>query len=103
MKFWKFLLNKFVHTYTVQPKTKDELIKIINDTIKEKGVKADLNFIDTSKITDMTKIFHYSEFNGDISKWDVSNVKTKGNMFKDSPLEGKEPNWYKDWYKECEI
>lgn len=35
---------------------------------------ADLNFIDTSLIKDMSRLFKNSEFNGDISKWDVSNV-----------------------------
>ena len=53
---------------TVQPKTKNELKDIIKATIKEKGNKADLNFIDTSKITDMSYIFYNINFNGDISK-----------------------------------
>ena len=34
-------------------------------------------------------------FNGDISKWDVSKVEDMDNMFKQSPLEGNEPAWYK--------
>ena len=37
-----------------QPKTKDELKKIIEDTIKEQGNNCDLNFIDTSLIKDMS-------------------------------------------------
>ena len=40
-------------------------------------------------------MFIDSKFSGDISKWDVSRVKNKTWMFKDSPLEGKEPDWYK--------
>ena len=36
------------------------------------------------------------QFNGDISEWIVSNVKKNmTGMFKDSPLEGNEPDWYK--------
>ena len=35
---------------------------------------ANLNWIDTSKMTSMISLFKNSEFNGDISDWDVSNV-----------------------------
>ena len=38
----------------VQPKNKTELREIVEKTIKEKGLNCDLNFIDTSKITDMS-------------------------------------------------
>ena len=40
-------------------------------------------------------MFQYSKFNGDISKWDVSNVKDMGEMFNESPLEKNPPKWYK--------
>ena len=92
---FKYFLNESVET-TVQPKTKDELKKIIEDTIKEQGYNCDLNFIDTSLIKDMRDMFAESKFNGDISKWDVSNVENMSHMFKHSPLEGNEPDWYKD-------
>ena len=92
---FKDFLNESVKT-TVQPKTKDELKKIIADTIKEQGNNCDLNFIDTSKITDMSELFYNTKFNGDISKWDVSNVEDMSHMFKHSSLEGNEPDWYND-------
>ena len=44
----------------------------------------------------MEGMFCKSNFNGDISKWNVSNVKDMNNMFKSSALEGNEPDWYKD-------
>lgn len=44
----------------------------------------------------MSYMFEYSEFNGDISKWNVSNVKDMDNIFIDSPLEKKPPKWYKN-------
>ena len=115
----KYYLNEAANT-AVQPKTKDELKKIIEDTIKEQGFNCDLNFIDTSlikdmnyllcnskfngdiskwnvsKVKDMEGMFFNSEFNGDISKWDVSNVENMSYMFKHSPLENNEPDWYKD-------
>ena len=58
---FKYFLNET--ETTVQPKTKDELKKIIEDTIKEQGLNCDLNFIDTSKITDMSYLFYNVKFN----------------------------------------
>ena len=78
MKF-KFILNEA--DQTVQPKSKAELKKIIDETIKAQGPNCDLNFIDTSLITDMSELFKGSKFNGDISKWNVSNVTNMAFMF----------------------
>ena len=87
MKF-KNCLNK-----SVRPKTKDELKKIIEDTIKEQGFNCDLNFIDTSLIKDMCAMFSYSNFNGDISQWDVSNVRNMFCMFFKSNFNGDISKW----------
>ena len=67
--------------YKYFPKTKEELKDIISKRIKEEGNKVDLNDIDTSKITDMSNLFEKTNFNGDISNWDVSNVKDMVEMF----------------------
>jgi surface protein len=79
--------------YTLFPETKPELIQMIKDEMYKNGNKCNyecnLNHIDTSKITDMSWIFgkpDYSaygleKFNGDISEWDVSNVKRMYGMF----------------------
>ena len=87
--------NTKIQTYNYHPKTKDELKKLINTLIKERGLNADLNDIDVSEITDMRSMFYMSKFNGDISKWDVSNVKDMRDMFYNSPLEKNPPKWYK--------
>ena len=42
----------------------------------------------------MTYMFDQSGFKGDISGWNVSNVRNMENMFDYSPLEGHEPKWY---------
>ena len=63
----------------VQPNSKKELIKIINDSF-EKSVY-DLNFIDTSKIKDMSWLFENVKHNFNISNWDVSNVTNMAGMF----------------------
>ena len=66
---FKYFLNEADKT-AVQPKNKVELMKIIKETIKEQGNNCDLNFIDTSKITDMSYLFYNTKFNGDISQWE---------------------------------
>ena len=67
--------------YSCQPKTRDELKKIIKDRISKEEPECDLNDIDVSLIIDMNLLFAESKFNGDISKWDVNNVKDMNCMF----------------------
>ena len=77
----KMIFNKSTATnYNYHPKSKAELQKIIIDRIKEEGNELDLNDIDTSALTDLSHLFDntiselFADFNGNISKWDVSNV-----------------------------
>ena len=88
-------INKDIgnHHYNYHPKTNDELIKIVNKLIIERGNKADLNDIDTSGITDMHYVFYKSKFNGDISNWNVSNVKDMNDMFFRSKFNGDISEW----------
>lgn len=94
---------------TVQPQTKEELVDIIRDAITVMGDDADLNFIDTSKITDMSNLFAgpgssfysnfftgygFGNFNGSICKWNVSNVTNMSFMF-DGNLKFNQP--LNDW------
>jgi len=92
---------------TVTPKSKDELHSLIEQELEQQGTDADLNFIDTSLIEDMSSLFNKlkprnikidawdvsnvtdmsymfygcTEFNSDLSHWDVSNVMWMSNMF----------------------
>ena len=106
------------------PKTKDELATIITAVVERNGWECSLNNIDVSKITDMADLFsiddacfglgkfngdisewnvtnvkymsamfYGSHFNGDISRWDVSNVKNMEAMFFDSKFENNLSNW----------
>jgi hypothetical protein len=82
-----------------EPEDRNELLEIVQKLIEERGDEADLNDIDTSKITDMDYLFakiNTSNFNGDISEWDVSNVNTMNAMFAYSKFTGKNgdiSNW----------
>ena len=57
--------------------------KVVDSIMLYNMVKNNDNItnICTSKITNMESLFFLSEFNGDISKWDVSNVTNMSNMF----------------------
>ena len=56
----------------VQPKNKRQLKQLINYAFKHNIY--DLNFIDTSEITDMSLLFSHCMHNFDVSSWNVSNV-----------------------------
>ncbi len=60
---------------------KAKLQEKIKRAIAENGKNADLNHINTSDVTDMSKLFRFSTFNGDISKWDTSSVTDMRYMF----------------------
>ena len=68
-------------SYKYYPETKEELQDIIKQRIEQEGPEVNLNDIDVSNITDMSKLFYKLNFNGDISNWDVSNVTNMGGMF----------------------
>ena len=63
----------------VQPKNKKQLKRLIDYAFKHNIY--DLNFIDTSKITNMSNLFMNCEYDIDVSNWDVSNVTTTFCMF----------------------
>ncbi len=91
------LIHKIQKTKTtVKPKGKADLIKIIKDTIEKEGNECDLNFIDTSEIEDMSRLFYnnnLNDFNGNISDWDVSKVVNMSEMFTHSKFNGDISEW----------
>ena len=90
----KILINKNSKlAYNYHPKTKDELKDIIKQKIESEGNECDLNDIYTSNITDMSKLFEASEFNGNISNWDVSNVTDMTHMFRMSKFNNDISKW----------
>jgi len=79
--------NKIVNNdYNYFPKDRKEFMEIIIKLIKERGVNADLNDIDTSNITDMHHLFNNlcpKIENIKIDKWNMSNVTDISCMFED--------------------
>lgn len=77
----------------VVPIDKKHLQNIIRASIGLYGPKCDLNFIDVSKITDMSQLFAKSIFKGNISQWDVSNVTNMSSMFCGCSFDGDISQW----------
>ena len=84
-------INQFINEYIIKkkldkpidsenhfeyhPKTKQELFDNINELVENNIY--DFNCIDTSEITDMSRLFEDIDINRnfDVSKWNVINVK----------------------------
>ncbi len=64
-----------------QAKDKAELHHIISHIVYKIDSCVNLNWLDVSNITNMHGMFYNMPFNGDISEWDVSNVKDMAEMF----------------------
>ena len=66
----------------LRPTTKEELRTIIEQELKRQGRDADLNHIDVSGVTDMSRLFFGLDIrNIKIDKWDTSNVTDMHGMF----------------------
>lgn len=82
----KLVINKKVEKQKkiYQPASKEELRTIIEKLLEERKRNANLNDIDTSKITDMSELFKNLNIGKiNISEWDVSNVTNMHGMFRD--------------------
>ena len=90
----KLKVSKIENKAVYHPNTKKELVDLIIKEIEANGPKCSLNHIDVSAITDMCDLFRggetmqywsghpvLSDFDGDISNWDVSNVTNMSRIF----------------------
>ena len=71
----------------------NEIHSLVTNCVKIFGDNCNLNWIDVSNVTNMSKLFENSAFNGDISNWDVSNVTDMSVMFAWSIFNGDISNW----------
>jgi len=71
----KTLDNKFTGKPMIVANDKAHLLWLIKQEIVLRGNKCSLNHIDISKVTDISHLFDGLNFQGDISEWDVSNIK----------------------------
>lgn len=81
---------------TVVVKDWMELYNLIAKEIKENGNKCDLNFIDISHLESLNQLFSSGatkHFNGDISKWDTSNITSLMQTFEGSDFNGDISKW----------
>ena len=80
----KLKVNKDARMKKLTPLTRKELRDMIIKILDEEGPDANLNEIDTSKITDMNHLFSRISSkvgNPDVSDWDVSKVENMAFMF----------------------
>lgn len=75
---------------------RQDLDQLIQQHIHQHGPHCNLNHIDVSNITDMSFLFSkgkFGHFQGDISQWNVSNVRTMWCMFMGSEFQGDISKW----------
>ena len=71
----------------------NEIHSLVTNCVKILGDNCNLNWIDVSNVTNMSKLFENSTFNGDISNWNVSNVTNMSKLFENSAFNGDISNW----------
>ena len=85
--------NERMTPHVHHPKTKDELLALVQKEIDTRGFGCNLNHIDVSAIKDMRALFNSSDFEGDISEWDVRNVEDAEGMFYGARFNGDISAW----------
>lgn len=78
---------------TIVVQSTDELHGAVLDAMQKDGHKADLNHIDVSSIRVFDGLFSNSQFEGDISKWNMGRAISVDGMFRDCPFTGDISNW----------
>ena len=77
----EYLKGRDKQEYTTILATDDNIYQLVGDAIQEKGTNVDLNYIDVSQVTYMANLFKNTDFQGNVSDWDVSSVKDMRGMF----------------------
>ena len=70
------------------------LLELIDRHIQAEGPHCDLNHIDVSEVISLHRLFDkFPQFNGDISKWNTSNVLSLGWTFSECAFNGDISQW----------
>jgi Mycoplasma protein of unknown function, DUF285 len=75
------------------PYTLEELKSMVREEMAMQGDAADLNHIDVRGVSEMSRLFEDSAFNGNISRWDMGRVKNTSRMFMGSKFTGDISDW----------
>ena len=87
----EFMLSLAPATYLTN---NEDINPLVRNYMKIFGYDCDLNWIDTSNVTDMSYLFdEIRSFTGNVSEWDVSNVTDMGNMFGSTNFNGNLSKW----------
>lgn len=78
---------------TISAENTEHLRELVALAIKTHGVRADLNHIDVSGISNFEGLFKKSRFNGDISRWDMGRATSTVDMFFASAFKGDISGW----------
>ena len=77
----------------IQARDRSHLQQLVREHIRVYGNECDLNHIDVCGVTDMSCLFQQSNFNGNISSWNVANVTNMSHMFEISFFNGDISQW----------
>ena len=97
--FYKYGHSSFWNISEIKDMSNIFIDKYLNN---EYNVELELNYLsnnidisrwDVSNVTNMSSLFHKSNFNGDISQWDVSSVGDMSYMFSGSKFTGDISRW----------
>ncbi len=75
------------------PTTTRALRALVRGEMHRLGPYCDLNHIQVGYITDFTNIFAETQFNGDVSRWDVARGWDFSGMFSNCPFNGDVSKW----------
>lgn len=78
----------------IRVRDEDHLRALIAKCIASDGPECDLNHLDVSRVTSMYNLFESEyEFNGNVSKWDTSNVEWMDGLFQETAFRGDISKW----------
>lgn len=71
----------------------DELKAHVRHELGQQGPRCNLNHLDVSGLTDFTGLFAQTNFNGDVSQWNMANARSTRSMFAYCSFSGDVSMW----------